>query len=57
MKKLSLKLERLTELGSEELAQAVAAGPDSSYTGRPGCVLSFEPPCVSSFCTLLCNER
>lgn len=57
MKKLSLKLERLTELSSEELEQAVAAGaPDSSFTGRVDCILSLRPPCVSSFCTLLCNE-
>ncbi|HVF06083.1 MAG TPA: hypothetical protein VNA20_14675 [Frankiaceae bacterium] len=54
-RRLSLKAEHLAELSTDELSLAVAGGADSSYTGRPGCVLSYEPPCVTFLCTALCN--
>jgi hypothetical protein len=52
VKRLSLKIERLSELSQEELRAAVA-GAVETYTGTPGCVVSFQPPCVTSLCTVL----
>ncbi len=46
-KNLTLKTEHLTELGTEELAQAVGA----DYTGDAFCVLSYGKPCVTFLCT------
>ena len=54
-RRLSLKAEHLTELTTEELRLAAAGGADSSFTGRPDCILSLEPPCVTFLCTALCN--
>lgn len=53
-RRLSLSAEHLTELSTDELTLAVAGGADSSYTGRPGCILSYQP-CVTFLCTALCH--
>ena len=52
-RKLALRKETLAELTSEELQHVAAGNAAAAYTGSPGCVISFRPPCVTSLCTLL----
>ncbi|HWL36840.1 MAG TPA: hypothetical protein VNQ77_11655 [Frankiaceae bacterium] len=56
MKKLNLRIDRLTELTSDDLAIAVGGGADT-VTGNPLCILSIgDGYCVSNApgCTALC---
>ncbi|HEU0129745.1 MAG TPA: hypothetical protein VFQ85_01985 [Mycobacteriales bacterium] len=49
MKRLTLKVERLAELDADELHE-VAGG---TYTGAPGCIVSYQPPCLSVLCSFV----
>ena len=54
-RRLSLKAEHLTPLTTDELQDVAGAAPDSSFTGRPDCILSLREPCVTFLCTNLCH--
>ncbi len=53
MKKLTLRTERLVDLTTDEMQAVAAGGVDTSYTSRPGCIVSYEP-CVPTVNTLRC---
>ncbi len=46
-KRLTLRIERLAELTTDEM-RSVAAGGADSFTGRVECILSRDQPCVES---------